>query len=181
MKALLVVDVQNDFTPGGALPAEQGHAVISVINALMAQFPLVVASRDWHPQDTVHFERWPVHCVKFSAGAEYDPLLDKEKIDQEFLKGTDPETDSGYSAFEATSEDLDKYLREHDVDELYVVGLTTEYCVKATVLDAVNLGYKTFVVTDAVAAVNMLDAAAALEDMRRHNASLVGSQAVLAQ
>src|SRR5690606_37298233 len=104
MKALLVVDVQNDFTPDGSLATSLGDAIIPTINTLMDQFPLVVSSRDWHPPECVHFENWPVHCVANTFGAEFDALLDHKKINQDFLKGTDPGTDSGYSAFEATSQ-----------------------------------------------------------------------------
>lgn len=179
MKALLIVDVQNDFTPGGTLATEQGDAIIPTINALIEKFPLVIASRDWHPEETVHFEKWPAHCVESTFGAEYDTLLEHHKIHQEFLKGTDPSTDSGYSAFEATSQNLDQYLRKQGVTELYVVGIATEYCVKASVLDAIKLGYQTFVVTDAISPVFPEDAPAALQTMQQQNAVLVGSHEIL--
>lgn len=179
MKALLIVDVQNDFTPGGTLATEQGDTIIPTINQLAEKFPLVVASRDWHPEETVHFEKWPPHCVESTFGAEYDTLLEHHKIHHEFLKGTDPNTDSGYSAFEATSKNLDEFLREKGVTELYIVGIATEYCVKASALDALKLGYKTFVITDAISPVFPEDAPAALQAMQEQNAILLGSHEIL--
>jgi nicotinamidase/pyrazinamidase len=154
MKALLVVDVQNDFCPGGALAVQNGDAVVPVINGMMAQFPLVVASKDWHPDSTVHFRKWPVHCVHDSHGAEFHPALKKDDIRQVFFKGT-KDKDDGYSAFESTNLDLSLFLKEKGIDEIYVAGLATDYCVKATAIDAVRLGFKSFVVADAVAAVNI--------------------------
>src|SRR5579859_2188035 len=135
MKALLIVDVQNDFCPGGTLAVPEGDKVVPVINRLEDAFPLVVASKDWHPKDTVHFQKWPPHCIQNSRGAEFHPGLETAKIQETFLKGT-YNRDDGYSAFEATSNDLEKYLREKGVMELYVTGIATDYCVKASALDA---------------------------------------------
>jgi len=149
MKALLIVDLQNDFLPGGALPAPEGNKIIPVINKLLDQYDLVIASKDWHPEDTVHFQKWPVHCVKGSPGANFPPALNQEKINLIVEKGT-RNSDDGYSAFEATNVDLDSYLKEKNVDELHITGLTTEYCVKNTVLDALQAGYSSFVIKDAV-------------------------------
>jgi len=104
MKALFIVDVQNDFLPGGALPAPRGNQIINEINRIMDQFDLVLASRDWHPGDSKHFERWPPHCVRNTLGAAYPDELDAGKIEKDFLKGTG-NMDDGYSAFEATSDD----------------------------------------------------------------------------
>ncbi|HXH18738.1 MAG TPA: nicotinamidase [Chitinophagales bacterium] len=154
MKCLLIVDVQNDFCPGGSLAVNEGDKVVPVINRLMDKFDLVIASKDWHPEKTVHFKKWPPHCVRNTPGAEFHPALKKEKIEKVFLKGTGNK-DDGYSAFEATSEDLEKYLRQKQVDELYVTGLATDYCVKQSALDAAKKGFKTYVVTDAVRAVNV--------------------------
>lgn len=179
MKALLVVDVQNDFCPGGTLAVPDGDRVVPVINQLMDKFPLVVASKDWHPLETVHFQKWPVHCVHNTRGAEFHPQLDSAKIKQVFLKGTGNK-DDGYSAFEATSLDLAKYLKEHGVTELYVTGLATDYCVRASALDALKQGFKTYVVTDAVAAVNVQpgDEQKALDEMQKAGATLVQSKDV---
>lgn len=149
MKALLIVDLQNDFCPGGALPATEGDRIVPVINKLMDKFDVVVASRDWHPTDSVHFEKWPIHCVRETLGAEFHPDLDAGKIDKVFLKGTN-DKDDGYSAFEATNENLADYLRKNKVDEVYVTGLVTEYCVKQTVLEALRQDFKTFLIEDAV-------------------------------
>lgn len=149
MKALLIVDVQNDFCPGGALPVPEGDKVISVINRLINRFPLVVASKDWHPEDSVHFEKWPKHCIRNTHGADFHPELNKEKIDRVFLKGTGNK-DDGYSAFEATNIDLEHFLKERNVSELYITGLATDYCVKASAIDAVKKGFKTYVILDGV-------------------------------
>jgi nicotinamidase/pyrazinamidase len=176
MKGLLIVDVQNDFCPGGALAVPRGDRVVSVINTLMERFPVIVASKDWHPHRTVHFDQWPVHCVHNSPGAEFHPDLASERIDQVFLKGTGAK-DDGYSAYEATNASLEQYLKDHHVDELYVVGLATDYCVRQSVLDAVARGFKTSVVTDAIAAVDVHpgDGERALKEMQAAGATLVSS------
>jgi len=166
MKGLLIVDVQNDFCPGGALAVPAGDKVVPVINTLLNRFDVVVASKDWHPKRTRHFEKWPVHCVHNTAGAEFHPGLKSEKIEQVFLKGRGEE-DDGYSAYEATNLDLEQYLREKGVDELYVTGLATDYCVKASTLDGLRRGFIVYVVKDAVAAVNVQpeDGEKALQEM----------------
>lgn len=179
MKALLVVDVQNDFCPGGSLAVPEGDKVVPVINDLMEQFPLVVASKDWHPSQTVHFQKWPVHCVHNRPGADFHPGLKSMKIKQVFLKGTGNK-DDGYSAFEATNLDLEKFLKEKGVTELYVTGLATDYCVGASALDAVKKGFKTFVVEDAIAAVNVHpgDDKKALEEMKNAGVRAVKSEEI---
>ena len=149
MKALIIVDVQNDFCPEGALPAPEGDKVVPVINKIINKFDLVVASRDWHPEGTVHFDKWPPHCVENTKGAEYHPDLHTEDIDVHLFKGTG-NVDDGYSAFEATSDNLEKLLRKKGIDEVYVAGLTTEYCVRSTAIDSLKKGFKTWLVTDAV-------------------------------
>ncbi len=152
-KTLLIVDVQNDFCPGGALSVKEGDKVVPVINGLMDRFDLVISSQDWHPADSVHFEKWPVHCVAGTWGAQLHADLKGSKIDLKLLKGTDNK-DDGYSAFEATNVALAKYLHDQEVTTLYVCGLTTDYCVKQTALDAVKQGFHTYIITDAIAAVN---------------------------
>jgi nicotinamidase/pyrazinamidase len=147
--ALLIVDVQNDFCPGGALPTPQGDKVVPVINKLMDKFSLIIASKDWHPDSTDHFGKWPVHCVKQTPGADFPSGLRKDKFDQLFEKGTGHK-DDGYSAFEATNYNLLEYLKENKVDELFITGLTAEYCVKSTVFDALKYGIKTFVIKEGV-------------------------------
>ena len=166
-KALMVIDVQNDFCPGGALPVPEGDRVVPVINRLMDQFDLVVATRDWHPEQTAHFGKWPVHCVRNTPGAQFHPDLDTSGVDKVVSKGTGTK-DDGYSAFETEELDLAAWLREQGVEELYFTGLATEYCVKASALDAVKHGFKTFVITDAIRGieVNPGDIDKALEEMR---------------
>jgi len=179
MKGLLIVDVQNDFCPGGALAVSEGDKVVPVINQLMSHFDVIVASKDWHPPKSVHFKKWPPHCVQDTPGAEFHPQILRGKIQQVFLKGT-KDKDDGYSAFEATNLDLATYLKQADITDLYVTGLATDYCVKASALDAAKNGLKTYVVTDAVAAVNVKpqDGAAALEDLKRAGITLINSSEI---
>jgi nicotinamidase/pyrazinamidase len=176
MKGLLIVDVQNDFCPGGALAVPEGDRVVPVINRLLSHFDVVVASKDWHPPKSVHFDTWPPHCVQNTDGAEFHPQLQSDRIQQVFLKGT-RDKDDGYSAYEATNLDLNEYLKERNVTDLYVTGLATDYCVKASALDAARKGFSTFVVTNAVAAVNVKpdDAQKALDEMQRAGIILLDS------
>jgi nicotinamidase/pyrazinamidase len=158
MRALIVVDVQNDFTPGGALAVPDGDEVLEHINALAAsgEYDLVVATRDWHPPAHGSFSRhggpWPEHCVQGTEGAELHPGLDRAHIDVVVDKGRDPETE-GYSAFDGT--DLGALLRERDVDQVTVVGLATDYCVKNTALDALKEGLRVIVDSTAVRGVDV--------------------------
>lgn len=152
MEALILVDVQQDFCPGGALPSPQGDEIIKVINKLTEVFDVVVASRDVHPEQTKHFDKWPPHCIKGTNGAAFHPDLNLMRVQKVFLKGTGNE-DDGYSAFEATNEDLKSYLKQYDVSSLYVAGLTTEYCVLNTVRDSLKNGFKTYLIKNAVGAV----------------------------
>jgi nicotinamidase/pyrazinamidase len=177
MKALLVVDVQNDFCPGGALAVSDGDKVVPIINSIMGKFEFVVASKDWHPSDSVHFKKWPPHCVQNTKGAEFHPLLRTNSIGEVFLKGT-KNKDDGYSAFEATSDDLEKVLKEKKVEELLISGLATDYCVRASALDAVKKGFRTYVIRDAVKAVDVHqgDGASAFEEMRKAGVLLISSQ-----
>jgi nicotinamidase/pyrazinamidase len=146
MEALIVVDMQNDFTPGGALAVDDGDAVIEPVNRLAAEAPFVVATRDWHPPDHASFEAnggiWPVHCVQGSKGAELHPDVDAGAIDVVVDTGYTPELD-GYSGFEDT--ELERLLRDHGVDKVHVVGLALDYCVKETALDAKRAGFEVVV------------------------------------
>ncbi|MBS1542693.1 MAG: isochorismatase family protein [Bacteroidetes bacterium] len=153
MKALLIVDVQNDFCTGGTLAVPEGEKVVPVINGILNRFKVIVASKDWHPAGSRHFEKWPVHCVQDTYGAAFYPQLDDEKIQKTFLKGTDEKND-GYSAFDATSDNLERFLKEKKVNDLYVCGLATDYCVLASALDARKKGFNVFVVEDAVKGVD---------------------------
>jgi nicotinamidase/pyrazinamidase len=175
-KVLLVVDVQNDFCPGGALSTPFGDQVVPVINKIMAEFPLVLASRDWHPEDSTHFGKWPVHCLANTPGAEFHPELLREDFTEILNKGTSGK-DDGYSAFEATNLDLLSYLKTRGITDVYVSGLTTEYCVKSTALDAIKNGFQTYLVTDAVEGVRAKegDVEAALEEMKQKGVKLVHS------
>lgn len=156
MKALLIVDVQNDFCTGGALAARGGEEVAPVINKIADKFDLVVASKDWHPEKTVHFDKWPEHCVQGTHGAAFHPDLNTTIIDQVVEKGT-ADVDDGYSAFEATNLDLANYFKSKGIDTLYISGIATDYCVLFSALDAIKEGFETFVVEDAVRAVNLKD------------------------
>jgi len=176
MKALLIVDVQNDFCPGGSLAVQNGDSVVPVINSLMPKFPLVIASKDWHPEKTIHFDKWPVHCVRDTNGAAFHPQLNDAEIEKVFLKGTGNK-DDGYSAFEATSDNLEDFLKSKDVTELYVTGLATDYCVRASALDAARNGIKTIVVEDAIKGVelNPGDVERAISEMKDNEIEFIKS------
>lgn len=178
-KALLIVDVQNDFCPGGALGIKEGNQIVPIINDLMDKMDLVIATQDWHPEGSTHFEKWPIHCVANTKGSELNPKLDQNKIDQIVLKGTGHD-DPGYSAFDATNISLPEYLREQNVGSLYVVGLATDYCVRASALDASRFGFHTYVVTDAIAAVDLEDGDGrkALNEMYKAGSILIESKEV---
>ena len=175
-KILLIVDLQNDFCPGGSLAIEEGNKIVPVINGLIDKMDVVIATQDWHPEGSTHFEKWPVHCVANTKGSELNPGLDADKIDQIVLKGTGHD-DPGYSAFDATNISLEAYLKEQKVGSLYVVGLATDYCVRASALDARKLGIDTYVVTDAIAAVDLKegDGKKALDEMLNAGCKLVSS------
>ena len=180
MKALLVNDVQIDFCPGGALAVPDGDHIVPVINNLMDHFDLVLASRDWHPAESRHFEYWPRHCVRNTEGAEYHGDLNTARIDLELFKGTE-NADDGYSAFEATNMNLLQVLREHDVNALYVTGIATEYCIRSTVLESLKNNINTFVITDAVKgiAADPGDPEKALAEMARAGAVLITSKTII--
>jgi nicotinamidase/pyrazinamidase len=157
-QALLIVDYQNDFNPGGALAVAGGDEIARRINELAAsgEYDVVVATRDWHPPDHGSFAEqggpWPVHCVAGTPGAELHPALDAAHVDVIVDKGTDPQTE-GYSGFEGT--DLASLLHERRIDRVTVVGLATDYCVSATAIDAANLHFETEVLQDAIASVDL--------------------------
>jgi len=157
-RALLIIDFQNDFTPGGALAVPEGDGIAGRINELAASgdYDLVVATRDWHPADHGSFaERggpWPVHCVQDTPGAELHPALDRSHIDVVVDKGQDPGTE-GYSGFEGTG--LAALLRERGITQVTVVGLATDYCVKNTALDALREGFQVTVDGSAVRGVEV--------------------------
>lgn len=154
MEALIVVDVQNDFCPGGALAVAQGDAVLAPVNRLAEKAQFVIATRDWHPAKHGSFAsaggRWPAHCVAGTPGAELHPGIDLRNVDLVLDKGTHPERD-GYSAFEDTG--LEQLLHDRDVDTVRVAGLALDYCVKATALDAKRAGFDVIVHLGAARAV----------------------------
>ncbi|HEY0613901.1 MAG TPA: isochorismatase family protein [Candidatus Elarobacter sp.] len=154
--ALVVVDVQHDFLPGGALGVAEGERIFAPIDELAPRFPRVYATRDWHPENHTSYAQyggpWPVHCVAGTHGAAFDARLNLDNVDAVIDKGTDRETD-GYSGFAATT--LERDLREHGVRRVFVCGLATDYCVKATALDAKAAGFDVVVLEDAAAAVNV--------------------------
>lgn len=173
MKALIIVDVQNDFLPGGALEVPDGDKVIPVLNNLQPQFDLVVATQDWHPEDHSSFASqhkgkkpfdeiewkgmsqtlWPDHCVQGSIGAEINDKLDTKRVEAIFRKGTNKQTDS-YSGFYDNNHEkstaLADYLRGKDIDQVFVGGLAADVCVYFTVLDSLKEGFKTTLLKDAI-------------------------------
>ena len=193
MDALVIVDFQNDFCPGGALPVPEGDRVAEPLARLLDDFDLVVATRDWHPEDHGSFEGvevdperwrgtdppsiWPVHCVEGTEGAELHPALDRTKIDLVIDKGQD-RWSQGYSGFQDTP--LADLLREHGVDRIYVGGLATDYCVKNTVLDARRLGFDVVVVDDAIRGVEVEpgDSERAIGEMKDAGAAFATSDEV---
>jgi nicotinamidase/pyrazinamidase len=191
-KAFIIVDVQNDFVPGGALAVPDGDKVVEVINELQSRFSLIVATQDWHPANHGSFAAnhsgkkpgevitlngltqilWPTHCVQGTKGAEFVNGLATDKIARVFQKGTDPEVDSYSGLFDnghRKDTGLGDYLKDQKVDDVYVAGLATDYCVKFTALDAAKLGFRTHVITAACRGVNLSpnDVADSIEQMRR--------------
>jgi len=185
--ALILVDIQNDFCPGGALAVPEGDQIVEVVNKLAPGFNFVAATKDWHPPDHVSFKQqggpWPPHCVQGGPGAELHPDLNRSNVDLIVRKGYLPDRDT-FEGLEAVSENgdsLDKTLKEKQVDSIYVAGLATDYCVKATVLDALRRGYQVFAVIDAMRAVNLDtgDGERALHEMAAAGAQLVTAGQVL--
>ena len=155
-EALIIVDVQNDFCPGGALAVAEGDDVVEPLHRLAEQADVVVATRDWHPEDHHSFQAqggvWPVHCVQGTEGAELHPKLDRERIHHVVDAGRVSGME-GFDKFEDTG--LEQYLRERDVDRVHVGGLALDYCVKHTALGAKARGFDTVVHLGATRAVNV--------------------------
>lgn len=176
-RALLIIDFQNDFTAGGALAVPDGDAIAGRVSELInsGDFDLVVATRDWHPPNHGSFKAqggpWPPHCVQGTHGADLHPSLDRTKIDAVVDAGYEPWLE-GYSGFEET--DLAKVLREHDVDEVTVVGLATDYCVLQTSLDALRQGFRVTVDRGGIRGIDVDegDSERALEELRSAGATL---------
>ncbi len=205
MKALLLVDLQNDFLPGGALAVPGGDEVVPVANLLQLHFDRVIATQDWHPADHGSFASnyvgrqpgelvelagqpqilWPAHCVQGTPGAELAPGLERPKIEKVFFKGVDPQVDS-YSAFfdnaAQRSTGLAEYLRVTRINEVYIMGLATDYCVKFSALDAAQLGLRTTIIEDGCRGVELADGDSerAFEAMQQAGVDVVSSSEILA-
>jgi nicotinamidase/pyrazinamidase len=200
MNALILVDLQNDFCTGGALAVPDGEAVIPIVNRLQTHFELVVATQDWHPQDHASFAEnhpgripgdvielegrpqilWPVHCVQGTFGANLHPDLDRSRIARIIHKGTNPKIDS-YSGFfdnghrHATG--LGEFLHSRNVRRVFVCGLATDYCVKFTALDAIDVGFETYLMVDACRGVNLQpnDSRDAIAELQARGVSIMPS------
>ncbi|MBM9538761.1 bifunctional nicotinamidase/pyrazinamidase [Desulfobulbus alkaliphilus] len=189
--ALLIIDLQNDFCPGGALPVAHGDQVVEPLNRAIHHFITtgmpVFASRDWHPPDSRHFQehggQWPVHCVRDTPGAAFHPDFNLPAQTVVLSKGLDSHAD-GYSAFEGQTEDgalLVTLLTQAGIDHLCIGGLATDYCVKATVMDALSRGLSVTVLADGIAGVNIHpgDGQRALEEMSKAGARIRDVDTVL--
>ncbi len=202
-KALILVDLQNDFCPGGALAVSEGDHTIGVANEVASKFELVIATQDWHPADHGSFAAnheghqpydsidlnglqqvlWPVHCVQGSDGAKFHKDLDMAPVTKVVQKGTDSGIDS-YSGFfdngHRKSTGLADHLRASNVEEVFVLGLATDYCVKFTALDAVAEGFRVTLIEDGCRGVNLApgDADAAIEEMRAAGVTITTSKAL---
>lgn len=176
--ALIVVDPQNDFCPGGSLAVPEGDQIFGAVNATIRKFQHVLATQDWHPPEHKYFQAfggpWPYHCLAGSIGAEFHANLDASRIQETIQKGTDPDLD-GYSGFAGT--DLAERLRRRGVQRVFVCGLATDYCVKATAIEAVENGFETYVLTDAIRPVEIEpgDGDRALQAMAEAGAHLITS------
>ena len=198
MKALIIVDLQNDFCPEGTLAVAEGDTIVEGINLLAGKFEIVTTTQDWHPQNHGSFASnhpgakpydigtlsgrsqvlWPDHCVQNSPGAQFNPKL--LVVAENFVKGTNPQADS-YSGFfddDGTTTGLDAYLKSRKVTQVYICGLATDYCVKFTALDSLKLGYTTVVLEDLCKGVNIksTDTQSALNELREAGASVTQSQ-----
>jgi len=200
-RALILVDIQNDFIPGGALAVSEGDKIVPIANRVQSVFDLVLATQDWHPRDHGSFASqhpgtkpgdvidlngiaqvlWPDHCVQGSKGAEFHPKLDRSRVAQVFQKGIDREIDS-YSGFfdngHRRGTGLADYVRAQKVTDIYIAGLATDYCVKFTALDGRTLGLNVYVIEDACRGVNLNpgDSATAVDQMRAAGVRVVASE-----
>ena len=198
MNALLLIDIQNDFMPGGRLAVPDGDAILPLVNALQPQFDLVVASQDWHPAGHRSFASshpgyaaydeitwqglpqmlWPDHCVQATPGADLHPTLDTRRVEAIFRKGTDPDIDS-YSAFfdngHRKTTGLAAYLRGRGVTRVYLAGLAADYCVYFSAKDALAEGFETMVLAEATRAISVEGWAAAQADLRQRGGHVVSN------
>ena len=202
MRALIIVDIQNDFVTGGNLEVPHGEQVIPLVNNLSVRFDLVVATQDWHPPDHKSFASnhpdkqpfdkimlggleqvlWPDHCIQGTQGAGFHPLLTMNKVEAIFRKGMDPDIDS-YSGFydngHKKTTGLAGYLKERDVESVFVCGLAGDYCVFYTVKDALKAGFKTVIVEDATRAISKNGFEKAKQEMVQLGGEIWDSEAIL--
>ena len=202
MKTLILIDVQNDFMPGGSLPVPHGNEIVPVINKLIPRFDLVVATQDWHPQTHKSFASnhkgknlfekidlngleqtlWPDHCVQNTVGAEFHPKLDPERIEAIFRKGMDPEIDS-YSGFydngHKKTTGLAGYLREKGAKEVYFCGLAADICVYFTLMDALKDGFSATLIEDASRPLDIEGFQKLKETIKEKGANIVTSEELL--
>ena len=196
MKTLLIVDVQNDFLPGGSLEVKDGDKIIDPINEIMDDYDHIVATKDWHPADHVSFVDshigkrvgdiinvngidqilWPRHCVQDTFGADFPNNLNHEKINKIIYKGKNENIDS-YSGFydnsKGASTQLSEYLKSKGIDKIDCVGLATEYCVKYTAIDASIEGFNTRVLLKCTKGINQNDIKSAIDEMRSNNVVII--------
>ena len=196
MKALIIIDVQNDFLKGGSLEVPNGNDVIEPINEIIRNYALVVATKDWHPLDHVSFASnhpgkkigdvvkvnnldqilWPVHCVQETRGSDFPTTLNIKAINKIIYKGTNSQIDS-YSGFhdngKIRSTGLSDYLRANDVESIDYVGLATEYCVKFTVFDSIEEGFKTRVILKGIKGINIEESNKTLKEMKSKGIDLL--------
>jgi nicotinamidase/pyrazinamidase len=203
MKALIIVDVQNDFLPGGALAVANGDEIVPIINQIQSKFEFVIATQDWHPTNHGSFASnhknkvpgdlidlfgvsqilWPDHCIQGSFGAKFHQDLKVDQWNEIFRKGKDASVDS-YSGFydnnRGHSTGLSQYLKDQGIKEIYVCGLATDYCVKFTVLDGLKEGFKTYLLEDATKAVELKvgDRIRAIEEMKTAGAIIINSSQI---
>lgn len=202
-KALLLVDLQNDFMPTGVLPVADADTVVPIINEIQKKFDLIIATQDWHPENHKSFALnhsakkpfdiidlygleqvlWPPHCVQHTKGAEFVSTLDATRINKIIQKGTDCEIDSYSSFFDnghRKKTELNDYLKQQNVTDVYICGLAIDYCVKFTALDAIQLGFKTYVIEDACRGVNLESnhVAQAVDEMKRAGVKVIKSQLI---
>ena len=196
MKALVIVDLQNDFLPGGTLEVPEGDKIIDKINDILDNYDLIIATKDWHPKDHISFASnhknkyvgdiisskginqilWPDHCVQQSSGSDFPENLNSSKIKKIIYKGQNPNIDS-YSAFYDNAKDastgLTDFLKERKIEKVDYVGLATEYCVKFTALDSVNEGFYTRVITKCTKGLNENNCKLAFDEMRNKGIVLI--------
>ena len=204
MKTLVIIDMQNDFIPGGALAVPEGDQIVTLINKLQEEFDLVIATQDWHPLDHSSFAAnhpgknefekielhkqeqvlWPVHCVQNSFGAEFHPDLNSAKFEAIFRKGTAKEIDS-YSAFydnaHLKSTGLAGYLKEKGTEELYFCGLAAEYCVYFSVMDALKEGFSAILIEDATRPIDVEDFQKEKENILKAGGKIIKSKELISR